>query len=190
MTTYMPYKPSDLNALIESQGLAGFNHTNSFGVEITKTFLGGWVEGGFRYLAKVALSGEFTNNSSKAALGQHCFQVVGRASLLQTGILRADLVAGLGGTNTEFKIEGPTSNISINRTAAEDWVSSPMMSAGASVSVGFGGVYLSLEAGYERNLVTQMNRSGNISSTISTLDFSGPYGMVALFFDGIPGYRK
>lgn len=97
----------------------------------------------------------------------------------------------LVGTNTEFKIEGPSSSgISISRTAAADWVSAPVASAGASVGVGVKGVYLTLEAGYDRNRVTGLKRSGTISSNVDTLDFSGPYGMVALMFDGIPGSRK
>lgn len=178
----------ELNSLLQSLGFQSANVLPSVGVEITQP-MGKWFEAGLRYQLRFltrGIQGLATNDQSAlAALRQDSIQAVARVSVLKRKFLRADLVAGFGGNNTRFELRNTNQDGELSRTDLGDFVATPVASVGASLGFGVKKIYVTTEVGFERNRIPDLLKTGAITSSISTIDISGPYAMVALMFDGV-----
>ena len=59
-----------------------------------------------------------------------------------------------------------------------------MASYGASLGIGYNGIYFVVEAGMDNNIVDGFQSSGNIPS-IDKIDLSGSYVTVGIMYDGV-----
>lgn len=186
-------KVPELNELLSSRGFDSVSLLPSVGVEITRP-LGSRFEAGFRYQFRLLTRGveglDFGGGSPFAAFRQDTIQAIARLSVVRRKVFRADLVAGVGGNNSRFEIKNTAQDGELNRTALGDFVSTPMGSVGASFGFGAGKFYLMSEVGYERNRIPDLVKSGALTTSINTIDISGPYVMLSILFDGISASRR
>lgn len=178
--------PSDLNAQLTTQGLKNVELVNSYGVEITfPTF--GTLQTGLRYVKHIVSLDESPPNSAtdyKVDMDQDVLLGVLRKPLVKNDNFYLDVFGGVGASKATYKIKSATVDGGFDQGAALNYV------AGASTSVGFKKFYLVLEGGYEGNSLDNLNRTGNINGTVTSINMSGPYFLIGLMFDGIPIIKK
>lgn len=183
---------TNLNETIEAQGLKKFENLTQFGLEITYPLVT-YLDVGARLTARLANNEEETpdpNTDFSARIEQQSYLLVARIPFVKTDLIRADVFAGFGGSNTSFKIKTAGQNGELTRTATEGWLATPYAAYGASLAIGHKWLYVVFEGGIETNKVDSFTRSGTVDSNINTLDLSGSYFSVGLLLDGIPGSRK
>jgi hypothetical protein len=184
--------PTQINDVTTAQGLNKIETVTNLGVEFT-TPVWGRFEGGLRYFRRSQGASEVDTTSSAndyAELRQDAIQAVGRFPLLANSIFRFDVVGGIGGANTSFKIKAPgIDGEAYNRASYEDGVGSFMYSYGASFAIGYKWLYFMLEAGMEQNKISSITRTGTMPASIQEMDLSGNYLVIGLLLDGMRGTR-
>lgn len=187
------FKNDTMNTVLQGEGLKKIKNISGLGLEIS-TNIWGPLEAGLGYQFRVARStpsDSLAVSDYSSELGQQIYQLVVRINVINSGPVRLGVVGAAGGTNTEFKIQSAGQTGNLLKSAAEThWIASPISSYGVSAAVGYKWIFLMAEAGYEQNKVEDFNRTGNISSSLKEIDFTGPYARVGLFFDGITGTRN
>ncbi|MDD4973488.1 MAG: hypothetical protein PHY93_04015 [Bacteriovorax sp.] len=185
-------KLDNLNNAITNEGLKKIDKTTNFGVEITfPTFR--FFEPGMRYTRRTFSADENPSNSLtnyEAQGTQDSIQFLARFPFIRSSFFRFDIFGGVGGNNTTLKISTAASNGELSRSATGDWFATPYYAAGSSIGFGFKSILLYAEGGYEANKVNKLQKTGTISSNISSLDLSGSYFMIGIMFDGIKGFQK
>lgn len=170
--------PTAVNTYLGTQSLSDMKDVNRFGAELY-----GQV---YKYLS---LGVKFTINyknidgasaTEYATLYQTNSMVMARVPIFKTDFQFVDIFAGIGLPNTKFTKGGTLSGELSNNEK------SLVTSAGASIGFGYKKVFLYVEGGYEWNKVGTLQRTGNISTTLDTLDLTGPYATVGLVYDGLP----
>jgi hypothetical protein len=184
--------PSNINDTITTQSLKKIENVTQYGVEILfPTFK--YLELGARYTKHLSNNDENPSDTSTeyfSKIDQDAVMLMARVPFIQTDIFRADVFAGIGGTNTTVTIKNASQDGELKKTASEGWFGAPYSAAGASVSVGYKWIFFTMEGGYEMNKVDGFDRSGNVNSAINTLDLNGSYITIGLLFTGIPGSQK
>lgn len=183
---------TQLNASLQSDGMAKFQSVGRYGVEITypaKSFL----YLGMRYHRTDQMAYENPESSItdyEARLTQDEILLLARTPVYKNGSLLVDIFVGVGGTNTSYKVRTATQNGELTKTAPSDWLASPAAAAGISVGAGYNNIYGFLEAGYEYNKVSSFTRTGTVNNSIQEIDFSGAYITLGIMFDGIKATSK
>lgn len=181
--------PSNANETLEAQGLKKLENTSQLGLEITYPLFK-YLDVGARYTKTLADSEENPANAStdyNSKVDQDSVLLIARVPFLKSDIFRLDAFAGVGGSNTTFKIKTAAQSGELTSRASDGWFDSPYAAAGVSAAIGYKQFYLVFEGGYEMNKVSSFKRSGTISNGLDTLDLSGSYFTVGLMFDGVPG---
>ncbi len=182
---------SQLNANLKNDGMGTFVSTGQYGLEITYPWKS--LNIGMRYHKTnqvVYENPENTATNYRAELLQDEIMLLARAPLYKNGSFLVDIFAGVGGTNTTYRVNSATQNGELTKTAPNDWFASPMGAAGVSVGIGYNRVYGFIEAGYEYNKVSSFERSGSVSNSIQELNLSGHYIILGVMFDGIMASSK
>jgi hypothetical protein len=181
-------KPDDVNAVQSAEGLDPHKALIHYGVEIT-TPVYKILDLGFRYQRHMGRANELGSSgptTNYSEFDQHAVQAVARVGLLRTNVFKFDLFGGVGGANTTFTISTAGQSGELKKVAAsKEWLGALVGSYGASASVGYKNVFLTLEGGMEINKASDLTRSGTVSATIEKLNLSGPYILIGLMFDGI-----
>jgi hypothetical protein len=179
--------PQSLNQEMTAQGLKEFGSVSKFGVEITYP-LAKYLEVGINY-SKRSIEKDETisdpNTEYHANLTQDVALLVARVPFFKTEIVRLDVFAGIGGSNTGLTVKTATQDGELSRKESNDWFASVTSSYGASVAVGYKKFFFYIEGGFESNKVDSFKRDGNINSNIQSMDLSGGYATVGILFDGI-----
>lgn len=180
-------EPDNLNQELVAQGLEDIDAVAVFGLEATYTALKHF-EVGIRYTKRMANQEENPKDpatSFSGELNQDSVLLLARYPFLKSKIVRADIFAGVGGSNTTFKILTATQDGELTRKEAGDWFATPYASAGASIAIGYKSVYFTIEGGYETNKVDDFKRTGNVNTNVSAIDLSGGYFTIGLLIDGL-----
>jgi len=180
--------PTVVNTELTAKSLKKMNAVYDMGAEVVFPLLS-FFDFGLRYTKHYMSQVEDPSNPSTdyySTFNQNSFLFIGRINLVQTKLLRFDVFGGYGGSNTSFTIKSASENGSLTRQSDSNWVASPYSAYGASVAVGYNYAYFFVEAGYENNKVGSLDRTGNINSSIDTLNMSGSYVLVGLLFNGMP----
>lgn len=184
--------PSNMNQELRAQNLQEFKSISKFGAEITFP-VASYLNVGIGY-AKRYMSKDETDSSPstdyQALINQDAVLLLARVPFIKTDIFRADVFAGVGGSNTTLTIKTASQDGELTKREGNDWFASLYASYGASVAVGYKNVYFIVEGGFESNKVDSFKRNGTINGNIQTVDLSGPYVMVGLMFDGIPAHSR
>ena len=184
--------PGNANDGLEALGLKKMENVSKLGLEITYPLLS-YLDVGARYTKILGDTEENPANPStdySSKLDQDSVMLIARVPFMKSEIFRLDAFAGIGGTNTSFKITSASQNGELTSRGPDGWFGSPYAAAGVSAAIGYKQFYLVFEGGYESNKVSSFKRSGSVSNSIDTLDLSGSYFTVGLMFDGIPGSVK
>lgn len=183
--------PVNLNAELTAQGLKEVDLMPQLGVEILYPVLK-YVDVGLRYTKRNISRDELVSVSStefESQIDQDSALAMVRVPFLKTEIVRMDVFAGFGGTNTTYKIKNATQDGELARKDANSWFSSSYSAYGGSVAIGYKQFYFVVEGGIESNEVKGFKSTGTINS-LSAIDLSGTYFTVGLMFDGISASRK
>lgn len=181
--------PSNADETLELQGLDKLKNTSQLGLEITYP-LYRYLDVGARYTKILADSEENPSNpvtDYNSKVDQDTVLLIARVPFIKSDLFRLDAFAGVGGSNTTFKMKTAFQNGELKSRAADGWFGSPYAAAGVSAGIGYKKFYFVFEGGYAMNKVSSFKRSGNISNSLDTLDLSGSYFTVGLMFDGVPG---
>lgn len=184
--------PKNVNETIEAQGLKKMDGATQLGLEITYPLLK-YLDLGVRYTKRLVNSDEQPSDPAtdySANVNQDSVLLVARVPFVKSEFVRMDAFAGVGGSNTTFRIKTASQDGDLTRQEVAGWFATPYAAYGGSIAIGFKQVYLVFEGGFETNKVESFARSGSVSSNIDTLDFTGSYFTVGLMFDGIPGSIK
>ena len=176
-----------VNTSLSADGMSTFSSVGQYGVEITYP-LKSYLNVGIRYhkTNQVAYENpESTLTNFEAQLIQDEILLLARAPVYKNGVVLVDIFAGVGGTNTTYKIRSATQNGQLTKTAPSDWFASPAAAAGVSVGFGYNNIYGFIEAGYEYNKVSSFERTGTVDNNVQQIDFSGSYITIGIMFDGI-----
>lgn len=179
--------PKDLNTELEAYGLKKMDRTFQFGAEATYP-VAKYAEFGFRYARHYAKTEENpadVTTQFESELTQDSVYLIGRVPFLQSKIVRADVFAGVGGSNTTVKIKSATAEGEHHKKESGDWFATPITAFGASVGVGYKMFYFVVEGGFETNTVTGLKHTGTVSTDVSKLDLSGGYFSAGVMFNGI-----
>lgn len=184
--------PDNVNNVIEPEGLKKVTGNNQFGVEATYP-LHKYFDFGFRYTKHLIANDEDPSSDStdyNINVSQDSVLFIGRVPLVQSGIFKADVFAGFGGSNTTMKIKTAAQDGELSRSAGDGWFATPYTAAGVSLAVGYKQIYFVMEGGIETNKVTGLKRTGTVNSGIDSLDLSGSYFTIGLMFDGVTATSK
>ena len=182
---------TQINSNLKSDGMDTFVSSGQYGLEITYPWKS--LNLGVRYHKTDQVVYESPNNSAtdfQGELIQDEVLLLARVPVYKQGLLYADVFAGVGGTNTSYKLHTATQNGELTKNGPSDWFASPMAAAGVSAGVGYNNIYFFIEAGYEYNKVSSLSRTGTISNSIQDLDLSGHYVLLGLMLDGIKATTK
>lgn len=182
--------PSEVNTEMNAQGLKEVDLNNQFGVEITFPFLS-HLNWGLRYSKRVIGQDETANASAtdyQLDMTQDVMDFVARVAILKTDLVMFDAVAGVGGSNTKYKIKTASQDGELEKKGSP--FATPNAFAGVSFGVGTSKFKLVVESGYEMNKVDSFKSSGNINGNVTKADLSGAYINLGLMFDGIPVFNK
>lgn len=183
--------PVIVNAELNTQGLKEVDSMPQVGVEILYPVLK-YVDVGLRYTKRNISRDELVSVSStefESQIDQDSALAVVRVPFFKTDILRIDVFAGFGGTNTTYKIKTATQDGELTRKDTNAWFASPYSSYGGSVAIGYNKFYFVVEGGVESNEVNGFKSTGTVNS-LNTIDLSGTYFTVGLMFDGIAASSK
>ncbi len=184
-------KLSNVNTELRNLGLEEMGSVPFYGAELTYKVLP-IVEVGLNYLKRQNTRKSTATSSSNygAEFDQNIFLGILRIPFIKTSVLRIDVFAGIGGSNTKLKINTASVNGEVSKKDSKEFVASFTSRYGASVGAGFKGVYFYVEGGYEDNKVNSLDRTGNINTNISSIDMSGTYGLIGLQFDAPEIFSK
>lgn len=188
--------PASFNQELTVNGFKEQKLYNRFGVEITMPI--GWMlEAGLRYTKTYHNIDEIspTPGSSYGALvDQDSVMGIARVPVFKSPLVRADVFAGIGGSNTTLKFKNASLDGDLSRREGSDWFASIRSTAGVSVGVGFKNVFFVVEGGFDSNKVDSLNTSGTLNAglvgNVTSIDLSGSYITVGLMFDGITATSK
>lgn len=178
---------AQVNTSLGADAMSSFSSVGQYGLEITyplKSFL----NVGIRYHKTNQATYENPETSLtnfEAQLIQDQILLLARAPIYKQGIFLVDIFAGVGGTNTTYKVRTATQSGELTKTAPSDWFASPAAAAGVSVGMGYNNIYGFIEAGYQYNKVSSFERSGTVNNSVQEIDFSGSYITIGIMFDGI-----
>lgn len=180
--------PTDVNNVLTAGAMHTYDSITDYGLEMSyrlvpRTNLGVRVEGKWQKLFEIANPPADPQNPYYSSIQQTSAQAVLRVSMIETPVVRMDVYGGFGPTNTSMDIRTASGDSNYSRN-----VNSYMSSAGASLGIGFGNVFFTVEVGKEWNKVTNPTKSGAASATLNTIDLSGTYVDVGLLFNGIPSW--
>lgn len=184
--------PKNVNETTEPQGLQKIDKSNQIGVEITYP-VASYLNIGIRYSKRIVSLDENPSNEATdyyVKVDQDALLLMARAPFAKTETFKADVFAGVGGTNSTLKIKTASQDGELTSSAGEGWAQSPYAAAGLSAAVGYKQFFFVMEAGYEYNKVSSFKRSGTVSSAIDTMDLSGGYFTIGFLLDGIPGTTR
>ena len=179
--------PTNVNETTETQGLQKIDKSTQLGVEITYPVTS-YLNLGIRYSKRIISLDENPSNEATdyyVKADQDALLLLARTTFAKSDTFRADVFAGVGGTNSTLKIKTASQDGELTSSAGEGWANSPYAAAGISAAVGYKQFFLVFEGGYEYNKVSSFKRSGTASSAIDTMDLSGAYFTIGLMFDGI-----
>ena len=183
------FDSQELNTELTAQGIKNMDMINQYGVEITfPTF--NYLNLGLRYTKHNMLQDELTSSSAtnfEAQIDQDAMMAVARIPFYKNDIVHVDAFAGVGGSNTSYKIKTATQDGELEKKSS--LFATPYYAMGASVAVGYKQYFFIFEGGYESNKVDGFSKSGNINNNISTIDLSGSYVTIGFMFDGIPIHK-
>jgi hypothetical protein len=181
--------PSDLNTSLESQSMKTIDTITQYGVEIVYPAFQ-YLDVGVRYAKRTVNNEENPANAATdytAKIDQDSFMFLARVPFYKSDIVRLDVFAGAGGSNTTYTIKSASEDGSLSKKANSGWFATPYAAAGASVAVGYKWIYFVMEGGVESNKSDSLDRSGTVSSSINNIDLSGGYLTIGILFTGVPG---
>lgn len=180
--------PADLNAEMTTQNFKTFSTVTKYGTDITYA-LNNIIDVGFRYekINQTNLESVVTANQNyQATLSQDAVLGIARGPLIKNQNLKADAFLGIGVSNTTFSMKNATQDGQLSTGN----YNSPVAEAGLTFGAGYKNVFLTFEAGYVYNKVSGLQKSGTITSSMSSIDLSGPFLTIGLAFDGITATSK
>jgi hypothetical protein len=173
---------------LTAQGLKKIDNITMYGVEATYTALK-YFEYGFRYTKRYVREEEdpldVPSTDFHSMINQDSILLLARLPLLKRKVVRGDVFAGVGGSNTTFTIKSATQDGELTRKETKDWVASPYAAVGGSIGVGYKSFFFMVEAGYEYNKIDKFKRTGNINNNVDSINLSGGYINIGLLFDGL-----
>lgn len=180
-----------LNAEMRSLGLEEFGTMPMFGAEVSYQ-LATLLEVGLNYSkrANVRKESASTGADYKAELDQDVAIGTVRIPFVKTSVMRFDVFAGAGGSNTTLKLKSATQTGELSKKDAGSFFASVVTRYGASAAFGFRGVYLVVEGGSETNKVDNLQATGTVGSNIQSIDFSSQYFTLGLLIDGVTLKRQ
>lgn len=184
--------PQNANTTIQGQGLQTINSVTQLGFEATYPLLK-YLNVGMRYTKIIASKDEQPSDPSTdfySQIDQDAVLLLARVPFFKSEFVWMDAFAGVGGSNTTFKLKSATQDGELTRRASGDWFASPVTAAGLAIGIGYKQFAFVIEGGIETNKVDGFTRSGSISSSLDTLDLSGSYVSVGLSFDGLSASTK
>ena len=183
------FDSTELNTELTAQGIKNMDMINQYGVEITfPTF--NYLNLGLRYTKHNMLQDELTSNSTtnfEAQIDQDAMMGIARIPFYKNDVVHVDAFAGVGGSNTSYKIKTATQDGELEKK--NSLFATPYYAVGTSVAVGYKQYFFIIEVGYESNKVDGFTKSGNINNNISAIDMSGSYLTIGFMFDGIPIHK-
>jgi hypothetical protein len=175
---------ANINTELKFLGLDDLGAIPFYGAELTYLFIP-TIELGFNFWKRqnVRKSSSPSGTDYGASLDQNILVAIVRVPFLKTSVFRMDVFAGLGGSNTVLSIKSATQSGDITKKDEKDFLAALTTRYGASIAVGFRGVYFFFEGGYESHKIDSPIRTGSLSASISTIDLTGPFGLIGLQFD-------
>lgn len=178
--------PTDLNSQLTAQSIKEVKLVNQYGVEITfPTF--DVLQAGLRYSKHMVSLDEQPSSGAtdyKVDLDQDVILGIVRWPFFKNDNVYLDVFGGLGASKATYKIKSASAEGGLEQGTAPNYL------AGASIAVGFKKFYFVVESGFEGNKLDHLDQSGNLNSTMTSIDMSGPYVLIGLMFDGIPIFKK
>lgn len=172
----MTLNPSDVNTVIEADGLDKIKSGSQFGIEgLTKA--NDYLSVGVRYNKIYADS---KKDNYKADFSQDNTLVTLHLHLFQNDVFKIGLFTGLG-NSLASTLNVRTSSQNGTYTKKND----SNINYGLEMAVGYKKVFLLIEGGYSHNKVDEMTTSGTLTPKISTIDMSGPYVNAGILVEGL-----
>ena len=186
-------KISELNTEFSTLGLKELDdNLLQLGVEMTYP-VAKFLDVGMRYSRRGGRVEENPNSTATEYFGdltQESILLLARVPFFSTPILRLDVFAGIGGSNTEVELVTATVTGKLSKKEAKDYWATPYTSAGASASIGYDKFFFFIEAGVESNKVKSLKRTGNVSTNVNEIDMSGSYILAGLRFEGVSATKR
>lgn len=176
--------PKNLNTELTAQGIKNVDLNNQAGVEITfpttdKLNLG------IRYTKRlISQDDSVAATDFKAEINQDVAALVARYAFLKTDVVRLEVVAGVGGSNTTYTLKSATQDGGLSKTGSP--FATLYSTAGISLALGKGKFYFVLEGGMDSQKVESLERTGTMNNNVNEIDLSGAYFNIGVMFDGIP----
>lgn len=167
--------PTALNNLPAPDNVAPLNNLTSFGIEADGQ-VQPWLKVGTKF--KGLWNGQSSSNPNSAASlaeQQTAAGLLARFPLIDKEWISLDAAVELGLANTKIDVQTTNSGKGTFKKDAGFY-----QRAGAFLAVGWPTVKFFFEAGQEWNNLTSLSYQGSIATSISSIDFSGPYFSVGL----------
>jgi hypothetical protein len=151
---------------------------------------------GFRFIGKTVesedVSGNVQNELDKNYAYLHQVNAIGllRFRLVDKTYFKADIFGGAGLAKTKLRIRAEDDTDGHYTRGYRSENRTGLSTAGGSLAVGFGNVFLFIEAGHEWQNVRLLDKTGTLNTNITKLEMDGPYYFAGLAFDGIPDLPK
>ena len=178
----MGIKPKTLNDSITTYNLQPYSKLYGYGFEIAQEFfphinLGMRVEGKYVKVNKDS-SVASTSTIYYSSISQTLGDGVLRIDVIKTHYFKFDLFGAVGLSSNQIEIHTST-------TGEGNFVGNAFhQKAGGSIGIGFGGVYLMAEAGYDWNKLNNLKKTRSVPSGIDNIDLSGQYVAVGVILTG------
>jgi hypothetical protein len=182
-------KFDNVNQELRRLGLEEIGSVPMFGAEVTYAVLP-ILEVGLNYSKRANVRKTSGVSGYLSELDQDVALAVARVPFIKTSVVRIDVFAGVGGSNTTLKIKSATQTGEISKRDSKEFFASVASRYGASAAVGFRGFYFFFEGGMESNKVDSLTRTGTVGGNIQYIDFTGPYGLIGLHIDGATLTKK
>ena len=177
--------PTALNNLTAPDNVAPFNNPTSLGFEAD-----GQIQPWFKVGTKFkgiwnAVSSPNPSSTASLAVQQTEAGLLARFPIVDKEWILLDAALELGLANTKIDVQTVNSGKGTFKKDAGFY-----QRAGASLGLGSSSVKFYLEVGQEWNNLTSLSYQGTLATSISSIDFSGPYFSLGLIISGIPSWIK
>lgn len=184
------FDSSTVNTYTEAQNINKLDSSMFAGVELSKPIIGG-VSVGLRGQWKWQRQNEkgdppiAINRPYYIDLKQEQVIAITRIPIVAQAAVRFDVFGGAGLSSTT-KFETRTAS----GLETYESVNTFMTMAGGSVSVGYGNMFLTVEAGQEFNNIKELKSTNGVPGSIASFDMTGTFVTAGLLFTGVPSWIK
>lgn len=180
--------PGEVNDVLKADGVDSYSSISTYGIEgtyqiVPRLNVGVRGEGKWQKVKETASPPANTQNPYYSSLQQSAALLVARVDLVTGAVFRMDAFGAAGTAATSMDIRGPAGDSKYSHA-----MSSIVYEAGASIGVGWGNMYFSVEAGNEWNKINGLTKTGASSSALTAIDLSGGFLTIGVLFNGLPSW--